>query len=370
MTKKLQQYGIDSTFLIAFSVLVIGGLVILQTASSVASFNETGNHYHYFTNQLVRGVLPGVILFMTLSSIPYQVWKKLSLLIIGGALVVNALVLVPGIGLELKGASRWLDLGPIAFQPSELLKLALILYLAMILSKLGPKINTWGALVSVLVVLSLTVGIVAVIQSDLSTALVLLVIAASMLFQSQIGLSKILILALVGVIAGIGFIAMEPYRLARVQTFVQGGEENSLGQGYHVQQNLIAVGSGGVSGVGWNQSRQKFNYVPETTADSVFAIFAEESGLVGIVLLTILYLVISVRLIQISGRLPDSYGQFIIIGVVTWFVFQSFLNIGSTMKLIPLTGMTLPFISYGSSSLWVLFAGFGIVANVTKYRKE
>ena len=363
--------GIDSVFLISFSILVVMGLVILQSASSIASFNESSNVYFYFTRQFLQGVVPGIVLFSLASQIPYTLWKRWSPLLFLATLGLNLLVLVPGVGIERLGATRWINLGVVSFQPSEFMKLAAILYIGTLLVKLGNSKVQKGAVFSILTVSSVIGLVVAVLQRNLSTAILIMTIIASMVIQSPIKIRWILLVMAILVTGAATFAYGVDYRAERITTFWQEDTEiDVLGSGYHSRQNLIAVGSGGLFGVGWNQSRQKFNYVPEPIGDSVFAVFAEEAGFVGVTLLLILFATIIIRLIQIAMPMKDAYAQYLIVGVVTWFVVQSFLNIGSTIRLIPLTGMTLPFISYGSSSLWVLFIAFGIVANITKYRNN
>ncbi len=361
--------GIDSFFLISFSILVVWGLIILQSASSIASFNETSNGYFYFARQLTRGVFPGIFTFALFSSIPYLFWKKWSPLIFLFILILNTIVLVPGIGVERLGATRWIDLGVISVQPSEFMKISIILYIGTLLVKLGKLKVQKGVVFSILTITALTGFVVAFIQRDLSTAVLIMTIIGSMVIQSPIKLRWIVLVSGIILIGAVSFAFAEPFRMTRIITFLQEDVDTDiLDSGYHSRQNLIAVGSGGLFGVGWNQSRQKFNYVPEPIGDSVFAVFAEEAGFLGVVLLLTLFSSIVIRLIQIAMPMNEPYAQYIIIGVITWFVIQSFFNIGSTLRLIPLTGMPLPFISYGSSSLWGLFIAFGIVANITKYR--
>lgn len=362
--------GIDPLFLVSFSFLVVIGLAILQSASSIASYNVAGHVYVFFTRQLLQGILPGILLFGIMASIPYGWFKKLSFLIFFGALCINLFILIPGVGVERLGATRWIDLGIVSFQPSELMKLGAVLYIAGLLTKLSRVGRQRGIVTGITLITGIIFAVVSVLQTDLSTGVLIAAIIASMIFQSPIKFHWIVLLVtlfllLVGILA-----STENFRVTRIQTFLRGPGQVDLQDEnkYHFNQNMIAVGSGGLTGVGWNQSRQKFNYVPEPIGDSVFAVFAEESGFIGVVLLMGIFVVVAFRLLRIAYSLHEPYGQYVLIGIVTWFVFQAFLNVGSTLGIIPITGMTLPFVSYGSSSLWVLFMAFGIVANITKYR--
>lgn len=371
MKVKSKQFlqGIDSMFLISFGILVLLGLVILQTASSVTSFLEYGHPYHYFLNQLVEGVAPGLVLFLILSKIPYIFWRKVSFIGFIGVFLLNCLVLFPSFATSVNGATRWINLFGIGFQPAELLKLALLLYIAMLLAKFKESINKLNIIVFILAIIGISVGFVVIIQSNLSTGIILMVLSGGMLFQSTLKSRYLIMLGLGAVLIAFIFILIEPYRLQRLMTFSQGQEQDLLGTGYQIEQNLIAVGSGGVSGVGWNQSRQKFLYLPEARTDSIFAVYGEEAGFIGVTILVGIFAFLSFRIIWLSTQVKDDFGRYILIGGVTWFMAQAFLNIGATIKLVPLTGIPLPFISVGSSSIWVLCALFGIMANVSTYRR-
>lgn len=361
-------HGIDSWFLISFGILVLLGLVILQTASSVTSYLEYGHPYHYFLDQLKQGVLPGLVIFFAFANIPYTWFRKLSFIGFMIVLGINCLVFVPGFASSVNGATRWIDLGPVQFQPSELLKLALLLYLAMLLAKFRESINNVKVLTFILAVIGVSVLFVVVAQSNLSTGILLMALSGGMLFQSPLKSRYIVMIGLGAILVASIFVIIEPYRLQRLMTFREGQEQDILGSGYQIEQNLIAVGSGGVFGVGWNQSRQKFLYLPEARTDSIFAVFGEEAGFIGIVILVSVMGVLSLRTVWLSTQIKDDFGRYILIGGVSWFMAQAFLNIGATIKLVPLTGVPLPFISAGSTSIWVLCALFGIMANVSTYR--
>ena len=361
--------GIDPIVLISFGLLILFGLVMLQTASSVISFLEYKDPYHYFIQQLIKGVLPGIILFIIFAKFPYQWLRSLTFIGFLCTIGINCLIFVPGFAATVNGATRWIEVGGFTFQPSELLKLALLLYLAMLLSKFKQHINILSTLFFVIAVIGLSVGLVVKGQSNLSTGILLTAISGSMLFQSPLKLRYLGILLLIGIIGASIFVFSKDYRIKRVETFLQGQEQDRTDKGYHIDQSLIAVGSGGVWGVGWSQSRQKFLYLPEASTDSIFAVFGEEAGLIGITILMSIFGVAIFRIIWLSTRIKDDFARYILIGAATWVSLQIFFNIGATIKLIPVTGVTLPFISYGSTSILILCVLFGIIANISTHRK-
>lgn len=362
---------IDKTFLITFFLLVVLGLVILQTASTVESYRISGNPYHYFGRQFLGGILPGIVLFSVANSIPYTWWRRGSIVILLGALVINAaIVFFPSIGVEQYGAVRWVDLGGMSFQASELLKVGLVLYLPVLLTHLKGEEKQWPFVGVIGGIVGGAIGIVAGLQSDFSTAAVLALMSGVMILHSEMRWRWVTLFLIIGVLGGSYFLVVQDYRVERLYTFFDGSaEEKALDEDWHKRQNLISVGSGGLTGVGWNQGRQKFQYVPEPLADSIFAVYGEEAGFMGILFFMGVLFVLITRMISLANKVVDPYGQYVIVGVVTWFFVQSILNIGSTMNIVPITGIPLPFVSHGSTSLWVLFFVFGIVAQLSRYRE-
>jgi cell division protein FtsW len=360
----------DPIFLTCLLLIIFVGLFTLQTASIARSNLLYETSYWFFFRQLFIGVIPGFIIFYVLQIIPYTYIKKFSSIFFVFSILLNILVIVPGIGITQKGASRWLDIGFISIQPSEFLKLALVMCFAMFLTNIGRKINKFSSLLWIMVIIGTPAIIVGVVQSNLSTAVLMVSISGAMLFVTKIRWKWILLLLLISLILATFAITSTSYRRSRVQTFVStyfaNEHQDALGSDYQVRQNLIAVGSGGVFGVGVGKSRQKFNYIPEATSDSIFAVYAEEFGFLGVSAFLILTSVFIFRTLSLAKRIKDEYGQFVIIGVVSWFVLQLFINIGATLTVIPLTGVPLPFVSYGSSSLIVMFMAFGIVANIIR----
>lgn len=288
--------------------------------------------------------------------------------IFGLALVLTTLVFIPGIGLELNGAQRWLDLRVITVQPAELLKIAYVLYLATWLSGQKQKLKKPMHGIIPFSVITGLAGIILLLQPDTGTFLVLAAAGGVMFLVSGARIRDILILVLVAII-GLGVIAMaRPYVLDRITTFFDPSRD-PLGSSYQVQQSLIAVGSGQVIGRGFGQSVQKFNYLPEPTSDSIFAVFAEEFGFLGSVILVIGFMVFGLRSLFIAARAPDMFGGLAAVGIAILVVAQSFLNIGSMLAVFPLTGLPLIFISHGGTALITALASVGILLNISRFKR-
>jgi cell division protein FtsW len=367
MRQHLKLKGIDSWFLISVGILLLVGLVILQSASGPISNNTHGYVYYEVVNQLVKGVLPGLLIFFIFSNLKFNLFKKFAIFGWIIAIGLNIMVLIPQFGVTVKGATRWLDIAGVRIQPSEILKLAIILCLAALLTQLGKKINNIGVFILISSIIGIGAGIVIMVQTSLSNGIILLVISASILFQSKLKFRFIGIFMTIVLIVGIVAISKEDFRLTRLFTFLN-PENATQDDKRQIENNLIAVGSGGLTGLGLGESRQKFFYLPEASTDSVFAVFAEESGFIGAIILVILFLFIIWRILWLHTRVFDEFSRYILIGGATWISFQTFINIATTIQLAPVTGVTLPLVSAGGSSTIVFCALFGIIANISKYR--
>ncbi|MFZ2299954.1 MAG: putative peptidoglycan glycosyltransferase FtsW, partial [Candidatus Moraniibacteriota bacterium] len=265
------------------------------------------------------------------------------------------------------GAARWVEIGPVSFQPSEVMKLSIILYLAAWLSSKGKTkaADFFEGFVPFLAILSI-VGFLIIKQPDTGTLGLIFLISLSIFFASGANLLHMASLFFGGLAFLAILIKIAPYRLQRFLVFVN-PEYDPQGSGYHVTQALLAIGAGGVFGAGLGQSRQKFNYLPEPVTDSIFAILGEEFGLIGTVIVVMLFLFVAWRGLRIARLAPDEFGRLVAVGIVSWIVFQAFINMGAISGLIPLTGIPLPFISYGGTSLAVLLASVGILLNISKH---
>lgn len=355
-------------FLILTGVLVVLGIVMLSSAGIVDAERRFGSPYYYVWHQILFGVLPGVIAFYILSKINYLKWRTLALPLLLVAIVLMVLVFIPGLGILLNGARRWIDVGPVTFQPAEFLKLALIIYLAAWFSgKYKQSQEQAYALVPFILILVLIVGLL-ILQPDLGTLGLIIGIALAVYFFSGAPIKHLLILFLIGCI-GLGVMAVaSPYRFNRIKTFLD-PTADTRGSSYHINQALIGIGSGGMFGVGFAQSQQKFKFLPEPVGDSIFAIVVEELGMVGGLVLVGLFIALTVTMIKIAHGVSDEFGRLLVIGIAVWIIAQAFINIAAITGLMPLTGLPLPFISYGSSSLVMILASLGIVLNVARNQK-
>ncbi|NBP55232.1 cell division protein FtsW [bacterium] len=360
--------SIDSPFIIAIGLLLLVGLVILQSASGPVSNDKYGYIYYELVTQLIKGVLPGIAIFFLFAHIKFSLFRKFAIFGWIVAIALNIMALFPPFGVTVNGAARWLDIGFFRIQPAEILKLSIILCLAVVFTQLGKKINKGGAVLLVSFIIGLGAIIVVGFQTSLSNGIILLAISLSILFQSKINFRFIGILAImVAISLGIA-LSSENFRGIRINTWLN-PEQATENERTQIENNLIAVGSGGLTGVGLGESRQKFFYLPEASTDSIFAVFAEETGFIGSVLLINLFIFIIVRMLWLHSKISDEFSRYILIGAVTWIVLQTLLNISTTIQLVPVTGVTLPFISAGGSSTIVLCALFGIIANISKYRQ-
>lgn len=352
--------------LIILALLLIFGLIMLSSASSVIAFQNFDDPYYYLKHQLLYGVLLGGLVFFALSRIDYTYWKKIAFPLMIISLILLLLVFVPGIGTELLGAKRWIHVGGIFFQPSEMVKLTFLFYLAAWLETRGHQVKEMSAgLTSFLVMLGALVAIIAVAQKDLGTTIVLTVIALSVYFVAGAPWKHMGIIAGLGAIMLTILIKLFPFRAERLTVFLN-PELDPQGIGYHINQALLAIGSGGMFGLGLGHSRQKFNYLPEAATDSIFAVIGEELGFFFSVMLIVLFLAFVLEGLRIARNSPDPFGKYLAVGITSWIGFQALINISAMLSLVPLTGIPLPFISYGSSSLITTLAAVGILAAVSK----
>jgi len=348
-------------------ILVVFGLIMLSSAGVVEGQKKFGSSYYYLIHQFLYGALPGAVIFLLFSRINYKFWRKVALpllIIVTGLLV---LVFVPGIGYSFKGAQRWVGFKFFSFQPSEFLKLALIVYLAAWFSRYEGRLNAGLHSIAPFFLVFGFAGLLLSLQPDMGTLVLITLIALSMYFFAGAKLSHFVALILVLAILLGTFSVLEPYRFDRLKAFFSSTADKQK-EAYHINQALLGIGSGGIFGLGFGQSQQKlFNYLPEPVGDSIFAIIVEELGFVGAIVLLALFLMLALALINIARNVHNQFGKLLALGVMAWITGQALVNISAISGLIPLTGIPLPFISFGSSSLVTMLAGLGIVANVSRH---
>lgn len=349
---------VDILLLATVVILTIFGLLMIYDVSSFTAYRDFGDKYHFVRDQFFwffLGML-GLIFFVNFN---YHKLYNLSLPLLFIAIVLLVLVFVPGFGVKLLGAARWITIGPFLFQPSEFVKLALAIYLSAWMSH-----KEKGRFLAFLLLLGLIFFLV-ILQPDMGTAVVILAETLVIYFLS--GGNPFYFIFLMPVLVGLGFILIKlaPYRLERLKTFLN-VNENIETSSYHVKQILIAFGSGGLLGVGLGNSLQKYAYLPESTTDSIFAIIAEELGFIGASIMIVLFVIIVWRGFYIAIRAKDNLGKLLAGGITAFLSVQTIVNLGAQTALLPLTGVPLPFISYGGSALIVDLCSVGILLNISK----
>jgi cell division protein FtsW len=357
---------IDVTLLYSLLALIIFGLIMIASAGFAYSKTRFGDPYFFFKHQLFFGVLPGLIILYFVQRIDYNYWKKIAFPFFIISVVFLILVFVPGFGSRVYGASRWLQLGSFSFQPAEMLKLSIIIYLAAWLENRKEKIKDfYEGLVPFMAIIAV-VSFLLVKQPDVGTLGVIILIAMSIYFISGARILHILAMGVAGISVLYVIIRVEAYRMNRLLVFLH-PELDPRGVGYQINQALLAIGSGGIFGVGLGHSLQKFNYLPEPVGDSIFAIIGEELGMIGAMALILIFVFIAMRGLRIARLSPDRFARLVSVGIVAWIISQAFINIAAISGLIPLTGIPLPFVSYGGTSIIFLMIASGILLNISKH---
>ncbi|MBU1178475.1 putative lipid II flippase FtsW [Patescibacteria group bacterium] len=364
----LEKHKPDYFLVITIIALMVIGLVMLSSASAVVSYENFGNNHYYLVHQLFYGVLFGLMAMIITSRIHYHFWKKLAAILLGVTLVLLLAVFLPGIGLEYGGARRWISLGTATMQPTEIVKLTFILYLATWLEKRQKGIRDWKYGFLPFVTVLGIIGFLIMLQPDLGTMSVIIVAAIMVYFIAGARWRHLAAIGGTGIILFCILIKAAPYRMARFTVFLN-PEIDPQGIGYQINQALLAVGSGGLFGRGLGKSIQKYNYLPEATGDSIFAVMAEELGFIRILIIIGLFVFLAIRGFVISKKAPDLFGKLVATGIITWIAFQAFVNIAAMVALVPLTGIPLPFISYGGTAVLFTLAAVGILINVSQYTR-
>ena len=346
-------------------VLAVFGLIMIYSASVVASFQHFGYDYFYLNKQ-AESLVVGIIVWFICAKIDYRFWQKNSFWLFVVTLVLLIAVLIPGLGVKYGGSIRWINLGFFDFQPSELAKLTFTFYLASWLSAKGNEIKDFkkGFLPFILVVA--IVSFLIIQEPDMGTMMIMGIVATAIFFASGGSLSHLMFGGLFAFLCSWILIRSSEYRWERFTAFLN-PEAAIMQSGYHINQALLAIGSGGLFGLGFGQSKQKFLYLPVPHIDSIYAIVVEELGFLRASLVIIAFIAIGYIGFQIAKNAEDSFGRLVAVGITTWFVAQAFLNIATMIGLVPLTGVPLPFISYGGSALVMSLAGAGILMNISKH---
>lgn len=348
----------DLPLFVTVTILTLFGLFMIYSASSVIGYNVYGDKYQFIKDQLVWVTLGFGALFV-FSRFDYHKLFNLALPLLIVAFVLLILVFIPGIGTGANGAHRWIDVGFTTLQPAEFVKLVLALYLAAWFStKEKGRFQAFALLMGAVLLLVM-------LEPDMGTASIILFEAVVIYFLSGGSIRYFLLGAPIIILGALFLIMLAPYRMARLTSFL--AVDRSLADAsYHIKQVLIALGNGGILGLGIGNSLQKYSYLPENVTDSIFPIIAEEIGFIGSTLLIILFMVFVWRGFVIAARARDTFGKLFAAGIISFIGIQAFLNLGAMTALVPLTGVPLPFISYGGSALIVDMAAIGILLNISR----
>ncbi len=362
----MKKHKFDYFLAIVTCILLIIGILVLANVSANFSQEKFGKTTYYLLHQIIRlsvGLALGFIAF----KISLSFLKKYALIFILINLAFMALVFIPKIGIIAGGAPRWMNLGFFTFQPSEFLKLTFIIYLSALLTSFLKNKKAF-TLIPFLIILGV-LAFLLTLQSDVSTLAVIISVGILMYFSSGFPFWHTALAILICAGGIFGLIKIAPYRMKRILVFLNPGID-PMGMGYQIKQILITIGSGGIFGLGLGMSAQKFGWIPQTMSDSIFAIFAEETGFVGSIVLISLFLLLLWKGFRIAKMSQNKFSQLLAIGISCWICIQAFINMGAMIGILPLTGIPLPFISYGGSHIVAELIGIGILLNISKSSKK
>jgi cell division protein FtsW len=346
-------------------LLNLTGLVLILSASSVTSLYDYGSPWYQFTRQLMWVGVAGVAFVLALRT-DYRTWRPLTRWLLRVTVVLLAAVLIPGVGVEVNGSSRWLGVGQLRVQPSEIAKLAVLLYVADLLARRAHRIgDTQLSFRPVLVVLGIVAGLI-MLQPNLGTTILIFTIVFVMLVVAGIPWKHLALLATAAVTAGAAFAVLTPWRMQRLLAF-RDPWADPHNTGYQNLQSNAALANGGFAGTGIGMGRAKYGFLPEAHTDFIFSVLGEEAGFVGGVLLVAVFLAFGVLGVRVALKAPDQYGTLVATGITTWFLFQAFVNIGAAVGVLPVVGVPLPFVSFGGSSLVINMLAAGVLLNIARH---
>jgi cell division protein FtsW len=346
------------------AVLNVVGVVMVLSASSVASLTDYGSPWYFFFRQIMWTVL-GLGAFVFAVRFDYRRWRTLVRPLLIGSAALLVVVLVPGIGIYVSGSRRWLGMGIFRVQPSEIAKLALMLYAADLVSRRGGELHDWRRVVRPVMVVLVLFAMLVMKEPDLGSTMVLALVVLAVLVAGGVKKRHLAVVFGLGISAVTILALAEPYRRTRMLTFLDPFKDSS-NAGYQISQSLIALGSGGLTGVGLGAGRAKWNFLPNAHTDFIFAIIGEELGLIGCFLVMGLFIAFAVLGARAALRAPDRFGALLAAGVTVWVVGQAVINIGAVVGLLPVTGIPLPFVSFGGSALIMTMLATGILVNVAR----
>lgn len=356
--------GLFLALFLSVIALVLLGLVMALSATAAPSLSGTDSAWSLFKSQATwLGV--GVVVLLVLLRVDYHQWKRLAPLGLGVSLVLLALTVVPSVGLSANGARRWLGVGSIVFQPSELAKIAFVVFVADLLSRPGRHMEDTRSTLQPVLLLTGVMAVLLMLQPHLGTTLVIAGVAVTMLYFAGARLSHLVVATVVGAGTTAMMVAYSPWRRDRMLGFLDPWED-PFGNGYQTLKSLHAMASGGFGGLGLGAGRAKWGFLPYAHTDFIFAVIGEELGMIGSLFVVILFVGITAAGLGVALRAPDRFGMLLAVGITSWIVLQAALNMGAVLAIFPVVGITLPLLSFGGTSLVATLAAMGVLLNVAR----
>ena len=355
---------INIFLLISVVIISLFGVLMIYSSSYIWAEYKFNDPYKFLKSQLIFLILGYIIMFIV-SKINYQKYQKYSNIIFGICFILLVLVLIPGIGTVKNGSRSWFGIGGFGIQPSEFTKLGLIIFTSKYLKNNNKELrDIKKGVLPILIVLMLVFGLI-MLQPDFGTGVVIVISIVALLFVSGVKMNFFIKIGLLGLVGVVVLIIIAPYRMERIVSFLNPWSD-PLGSGFQIIQSMYAIGPGGLLGLGFGNSIQKHFYLPEPQTDFIFSIISEEFGFMGILIVSSLFITIIYQGIKISMKCEDAFGKYLAFGITFSLAFQTLLNLMVVVGLIPVTGITLPFLSYGGSSLLITLLSMGILLNISK----
>lgn len=363
----MKKRSVEILLVVSVILISIFGIIMIYSASSIWAEYKYNDPLKYVKNQALFFII-GLILMFLVSKINYKFYLKKSNILLIGCIILLILVLIPGVGMVRNGSRSWFGIGSFGIQPSEFTKLALIIFTSKYLMNNEKNMkNIKKGVLPILCVLLFVFGLI-MLQPDFGTGMIIVISIIGLLFVGGVSIKFFIGLGIIGVLGITGLIIIAPYRLARILSFLNPWSD-PLGSGFQIIQSLYAIGPGGLFGFGFLNSRQKHFYLPEPQTDFIFSIISEEFGFLGIVIVVTLFLTIIITGFKISKNCKDLFGKYLSFGIMFQLSFQALLNLMVVVGLIPVTGVTLPFLSYGGSSLLITLCSIGVTLNISRYER-
>lgn len=366
--KSQKSHSPNYRLITVFAVISIFGLIMLASASQIIGMDKFRDSYYYLKHQLFFGILPGLALLIIFARINYKTWEKIAMPIFIFSIILLILVFIPQLSYGHGGANRWLHTGLFSIQPSEIAKLGFIIFLAAWFKQKKEDIQNFHYTFLPFLMYLCIMTILIALEPDIGTLSVIIITALAIYWVANAKFIHIISLILICLLIFFVLIKAAPYRMARITTFINPQYDTQY-TSYQINQSILAIGAGGWFGQGFGLSKQKYQYLPEAAGDSIFAIIAEELGFVFTSLFVLLYIYFIIMMFQIARKSFDGFGKFTAVGIAVWLAYQGLINMGAMVKIMPLTGLPLPFVSYGGSAMIVSMVAIGILINVSKYTK-